>query len=197
MPDQNAFLGGRVPLFDPHALTAAQKAVYDSMVAEMVPWAKAAGFTAMLEDGRLVGPFNTILESPGIAAAFLALQAAEQKHTTLSERVRQVVILTVGAVWKCDYERYAHEAVARKAGLPEEAILALAQGEPATGLATEELLAQRVTRQLTAEFHVSDELYAEASAAFGAQGIVDLVFLAGCYQTVSSLLNSFKVPVPR
>ena len=116
MPDQNASLGGRVPLFDPHALTAAQKAVYDSMVADMVPWAKAAGFTAMLEDGRLVGPFNTILESPGIAAAFLALQAAEQKHTTLSKRVRQVVILTVGAVWKCDYERYAHEAVARQGG---------------------------------------------------------------------------------
>ncbi len=197
MPDQNASLGGRVPLFDPHALTAAQKAVYASMVAEMVPWAKAAGFTAMLEDGRLIGPFNTILESPGIAAAFLALQAAEQKHTTLSKRVRQVVILTVGAVWKCDYERYAHEAVARQAGLPKEAIRALAQGEQATGLAAEELLAQRVTRQLTAEFHVLDELYAEASAAFGPQGIVDLIFLAGCYQTISSLLNTFKVPVPR
>ena len=62
------------------------------MVKDMVPWAKAAGFTAMLDDGRLVGPFNTILESPGIAAEFLALQAAEQKHTTLSKRVREVVI---------------------------------------------------------------------------------------------------------
>lgn len=150
----------------------------------------------MLEDGRLVGPFNTILESTGIAAPFLALQAAEQKHTTLSKRVRQVFILTVGAVWRCDYERYAHEAVARQAGLPAEAIRALAQGEQATGLAAEELLAQRLTRQLTAEFHVSDEFYAEASAAFGAQSIVDLIFLAGCYQTTSSLLNAFKVPAP-
>ena len=44
MPNQNASLGGRVPLFDSHALTAEQKAVYDSMVVEMVPWAKAAGF---------------------------------------------------------------------------------------------------------------------------------------------------------
>ena len=103
----------------------------------------------------------------------------------------------MGAVWKCDYERYAHEAVARQAGLPGEAIRALAEGEPATGLAKEELLAQRVTRQLASEFYVSDELYAEASATFGAQGIVDLTFLAGCYQTISSLLNSFKVPAPR
>ena len=196
MSDQNALLGGRVPLFNPHALTAEQKPVYDSMVNDMVPWAKDAGFIAMLEDGRLVGPFNTILESPGIAAAFLTLQAAEQKHTTLTKRVRQVVILTVGAVWKCDYERYAHEAVARKVGLPYEAIRALARGEPATGLAAEETLAQRVTRQLLVEYHVTDELYAEASAAFGPQGIVDLIFLAGCYQTISSLLNTFKVPVP-
>lgn len=49
-------------------------------------------------------------------------RAAEDKHTSLDARVRQVVILAVGAVWKADYQLYAHAAVARKAGLSDRII---------------------------------------------------------------------------
>ena len=162
----------------------------------MVPWAESAGFQSKTDDGRLIGPFNSVLYSPGISPAFLALQAAEQKHTTLDERIRQVVILTVGAVWGCDYERYAHVAVARKAGIPDAAIAALAKGDPADGLSAEERLAQRFTYEITANHRIEDALYDEAQATFGPQGLVDLLYLAGCYDTISSLLNTFRVPAP-
>ena len=197
MSDSSQKLGGRLPLFDPKALTQSQKVLYDSMNKKMVPWAELSGFKASLDDGRMIGPFNSILASPEIATSFLALQASEQEHTSLNERVRQVVILTVGAVWKSDYERYAHSAVAQKSGLSEDAIGALIHGEAAEGLTQDERVAQRFTRQLT-EFHqIDDELYAEAAAAFGVRGIVDLIVLSGCYDTVSSLLNAFRVPVPQ
>ena len=196
MKIQNDRLGGRIPLFDPPALTPAQQAVYNSISEKMVPWAEAAGFKAKLADGKLIGPFNTILASPEIASSFLALQGSEEEHTSLSKRVRQVVILTVGAVYQSDYERYAHSAVAKKAGLSEDAIRALSQGHEADELTPQERVAQRFTRQLTAEHQVGDPLYQEAVSAFGVPGIVDLVFLAGCYYTVSSLLNAFRVPVP-
>ena len=151
-------LGGRLPLFDPQSLTPPQKDVYDSMNSTMVPWAESAGFTAKLPDGKLIGPFNTILASPEIAASFLALQASEQAHTALSERVRQVIILTVGAVWKSGYERYAHAAVARKAGLSQDAIRALSEGVETDELTQDERIAQRFTRQLTAEHAIDDAL---------------------------------------
>ncbi len=189
-------LGGRVPLFDPQALTTSQKTVYDSINSHMVPWAESSGFTAKLPDGKLIGPFNMILASPEIAASFLALQASEQAHTSLSERVRQVIILTVGAVWKSDYELYAHSAVARKAGISEDAIRALSQGVEADDLTPEERVAQRFTLQLTAKHDIGEELYAEAVASFSTRGIVDLIFLAGFYDTISSLLNAFRVPAP-
>lgn len=197
MSESSKNLGGRIALYDPQELTAAQQAVYETIDTKMVPWAEAAGFQAKLDDGKLVGPFNTILLSPEIAASFLALQASEQEHTSLSERVRQVVILTVGAVWKCDYERYAHAAVARKAGFSEEIVSALSEGSNVEGLSATERLAQRVTWQLTAEHGLSVELYSEAVSALGARGLVDLIFLAGCYQSISSLLNAFEVPVPK
>ena len=189
-------LGGRIPLFKPNALSPAQKKTYDMIDTKMVPWAEKSGFKAKNDDGTLIGPFNGILLSPEITDAFLALQATEQDHTTLSQRVRQVVILTVGAVWQCDYERYAHAAVAEKAGLPDPAIRSLSNGEPATELAADEQLAQRFARQVAAERQVDDDLYAQVEATFGAQGIVDLLYLAGCYETIASLLNTFKVPAP-
>jgi 4-carboxymuconolactone decarboxylase len=189
-------LGGRLKLLLPSELSPDQKRTYDVIDAEMVPWAESAGFRSKTDDGRLIGPFNSVLYSPGISPAFLALQAAEQKNTTLDERVRQVMILTVGAVWGCDYERYAHAAVARRAGIPDAAIAALARGDPADGLSAKERLAQRFTYEITAHRRIDDALYDEAQATFGPQGLVDMLYLVGCYQTISSLLNTFKVPAP-
>ncbi len=191
-----ADLGGRLDLLSPSELSAEQKRTYELIDTDFVPWAEKSGFQSKTSDGRLIGPFNTVLYSPAIGAAFLALQTAEQKNTTLDERVRQVVILTVGAVWGCGYERYAHAAVARRAGLSEATIAALAKGEPAGELSDKERLAQTFTREITANHRVEDGLYIEAQAAFGAQGLVDMLFLAGCYDTVSSLLNAFEVPTP-
>ena len=189
-------LGGRLKLLAPSELSPDQKRTYDVIDTEMVPWAESAGFQSKTDDGRLIGPFNSVLYSPKISAAFLALQAAEQKNTTLDDRVRQVVILTVGAVWGCDYERYAHAAVARKAGIPDAAIAALAAGDPADGLSGKERLAQRFTYEITANHEIDDALYDEAQAAFGPRGLVDMLYLAGCYDTISSLLNTFKAPAP-
>ena len=193
----NDALGGRLALLDPQELTPDQKSTYDFIKAKMVPWANASGFQSETDDGRLIGPFNSVLYSPAITSAFLALQEAEQKNTTLDSRLRQVVILTVGAVWACDYERYAHSMVARKAGLSEASIAGLTKGDrPAAKLSAKEQLAQRFTYEITANKQVDDNLYAEACSAFGLQGVVDMLYLAGCYDTIASILNTFKVPAP-
>ncbi len=118
MADDAERLGGRLPLFKPDALTAEQRRLHVDMTASWAQWADKAGFQARLPDGRWIGPFNPLLLSLVLSQAFLDLQCVEKNGTSLSERVRQVVILTVGAVWGCDYERYAHAAAAREARLP-------------------------------------------------------------------------------
>src|ERR1700685_3582861 len=147
---QSDNLGGRLPLLDPAKLSETQREVYDLANSTMVPWAEAAHFQSKTTDGKLIGPFNPVLFAPEMASCFADLQAAEARYTPLSERVRQVVILAVGAVWKADYELYAHSAVARKAGLSEAAIRSLASGgDPQDDLSDEERIAQRFVRQLT------------------------------------------------
>ncbi len=189
-------LGGRLPLVDPAAMTATQRALYDKMMASVVPWADAAGFQSRDERGRVIGPFNCTLLSPEIGGSFLSLQKTEQDHTSLTPRAREVVILSVGSVWQAPYELYAHAAVGAKAGLSAEQIEALAAGRPAETLDERERAAQQFTLQLAARHAVDDQTYAAANAAWGDRGLFEMVVLIGCYLSVCAMLNAFAVPLP-
>jgi 4-carboxymuconolactone decarboxylase len=189
-------LGGRLPLLDADELDAEQRELLNYLQTTVVPWADAAGFSATTADGTFIGPFNAALRSPTVAGAFLQLQASEERHTSLSDRVRQVVILAVGAAWAADYEIYAHSAVARRCGIPADAVRRLAEGELPDTLGDEEKVAYRFTLQLSRSHRVDDSTFAEARKLFGERGITDIVVLAGAYYTVCGLLNAFNVPAP-
>lgn len=189
-------LGGRLPLVEADTLDAAQRELFDHLRARVVPWADAAGFRSTTADGRFIGPFNAALRSPAVAGAFLELQASEQRHTSLSDRVRQVVILAVGAAWAADYEIYAHSAVARHSGIPDDAVRRLAAGSLPDTLSDEEKVAYRFAQKLSTTHRIDDSTFNQARKAFGDSGIVDIIILAGTYYTVCGLLNAFEVPAP-
>ena len=121
-------LGGRLPLLDTDTLDDEQRELVDYLTRTFVPWASTTGFRSRNPDGTFIGPFNALLRSPALAGQFLQFQTSEQQHTSLSDRVRQVVILAVGAVWAADYELYAHSAVARHHGIPDDTVRSLAAG---------------------------------------------------------------------
>lgn len=196
MPNQSEDLGGRLPLLDPDDLSEPQKELYDRIVQHVKPLAEKAQFQMQTEGGRLIGPFNPVLYSPEISAAFLELQTTEAKRTTLSGNERQVVILTVGAVWQCGYERYAHVAEALHAGMSEEVVRTLAEGGLPDGLSEREQLAHHYARQLAAEHRVDAGLYRKSEQVLGRQGLMDLTHLAGIYMLVCATLNGFEIPVP-
>ena len=196
MSDQTDTLGGRLPLADPAALNPAQQEIFNRIARRIVPWANDARFQSTAEDGRFIGPFNPALLNPAIAAPFLELQFAEQVHTSLSKRVREVVILAVGAVWQADYELYAHLAVARKAGLSDQTSRTLVDGGLPDDLSEDEMIALRLTRQLSTSHRVDQSLYREAEKTFGAKGLIDIAFLIGIYHSVCATLTLFAIPAP-
>jgi 4-carboxymuconolactone decarboxylase len=189
-------LGGRLPLLDPAQFSSAQREAYERLAATMVPFADRVGFKTKTSDGRLIGPFNPALYSPGVSAGFGDFMEAEARSTSLNNRVRQVVILTVGAVWNSPYELYAHSAEARQVGLPDEVIQALVAGQIPDQLSDDEKLAARFAQQLTAQHRVDAALYAAAERAYGQRGLVDLTLLVGYFHTTCALLNAFEIPAP-
>jgi 4-carboxymuconolactone decarboxylase len=196
MSSSETKLGGRLPLAERSALSGPQQQLFDRMTESAVPWAESAGFQARTKDGRFIGPYNPALQSPVISGSFLAFQFAEQKNTSLTPRMRQVVILAVGAVWHSAYELYAHSAEARTIGLPGQVVQALAAGQMPGELSAAEQAAWRFTRQLTAERQVEQSVYDQAHAALGTQGIADMLLLIGAYQTVCGVLSAFEIPAP-
>lgn len=196
MTDLQTGLGGRLPLLDPADLIGKQRELYAGILANVVPWADAAGFLSKDHSGHLIGPFNAPLYSPEMAGAFLALQKIEAEHTLLSKQTRQVVILSVGSVWKAPYEIYAHSAEASQVGLSRNQIDKLAAGRPDDSLSEVDQIAQRFTVELTRDHAVEDETYVLAQKAFGDKGLVEMLVLIGCYLSVCALLNAFRIPVP-
>jgi 4-carboxymuconolactone decarboxylase len=192
MSNSDDALGGRLPLAERSALSEPQQQLYDSMTRS---W-DGLGFASKTSDGRSIGIFNPLLQSPVIAGSFLRFQAVEQENTSVTPQVRQVVILAVGAVWRSAYELYAHSAVARSAGLPDQVVQELAAGQMPGELSAAEQAAWRFTHQLTTQRRVEQPVYDQAHAVFGAQGITDMLFLIGAYQTVCGILSAFEIPAP-
>lgn len=143
--------------------------------------------------GELIGPYNAMLRSPEIATAFLGAVGAVGQYSTLSNAVRQVIILAVGAAWQATYELYAHEKVAQQAGLSAAAIRALAAGQPPVELSAAESLAHELTQQVTTAHQLSPNLYQRGVEALGGKGLAELLALANLHLTVSNLFNKFEV----
>jgi 4-carboxymuconolactone decarboxylase len=192
----NDALGGRLPLREPATITGPQRAMYDSIMGEQAPWGKRAGFKMVTADGRLIGPFNAFLLNPEITRALLAFDAALKKHVSFSERVREVIILAVGGVWKSKYELYSHSIMGRNAGLSAAAISSLSSGDLPKDLAPDELLAARIAHDMAKSYRISDSLFAEAEKTFGKRGLYEIGALVGEFSLTCTILNLFDIPAP-
>ncbi|ODQ96383.1 carboxymuconolactone decarboxylase family protein [Mycolicibacterium holsaticum] len=188
-------LGGRLPIIDLNTATPAQAELAARMKAVIIPLRDATGIQMMDAYGRLVGPLNAYLYNTVIGEALMEVANASAT-VSLPARVKEVVVLSVGGLWGSDFELYAHEMVARLVGIPEEAIQSLASGQPPVGLTGNELLAAQFAQELISTRQVSDELYQAAEAAFGTQGVIEIVLLTGTYLSASSLFNAFELQGP-
>mmetsp|Transcript_19771 Transcript_19771/g.60937 ORF Transcript_19771/g.60937 Transcript_19771/m.60937 type:complete len:246 (-) Transcript_19771:16-753(-) len=190
----------RLPPMVPPNLDAAQQALYDTIVDTRI---KVIGREALFDDaGALRGPWNPEVASPALGQHLERLATAVRTENSLEARVYEVAILAVGAHWTAQFEWYAHEKIARKAGVAEAAfplIKALAPPEQLAGiLEPDEAAAYALARELLQTSRVSDATYAATKAAFGGDDrkMADLCMTMGCYHAVSTILNMFEVALP-
>ena len=186
---------GRLPWPTPDELDEQQRAVYDAIAGGP----RAAGpqaFRLTDEEGRLEGPFNAMLVSPGVGLALQELGSAVRYRTTLSDRSREIAILALAVLRRSDFEWYAHERVGRRAGLTEDELSALlAGGTPAT-LSPQEAAVLDTTRRLAADADLDDDAFAGAETHLGRGQLSELVVLVGYYDLLALSLRVWRTPLP-
>jgi len=147
-------------------------------------------------DGALIGPFPAMLHFPQFGVPALLFQRALAAEARLPKTVREVAILTVGAVFGARYELYAHEITAAEVGLSPSQIATLAAGGRPAGLSDAEEIAHDVAHALATGHIVPASTYARATELLGREGVGELVFLVSGYCQIAMVLNAFDVPVP-
>lgn len=182
----------RPPFQDPHR---------QALHAALVGGRRGAGpqaFDLTAPDGSLVGPFGLMLQAPHLGEPLEALGAAVRFDTGLTDRVREIAILTVAVATDSGFEVWAHERVGRLAGLSETELDGIRAGTFADGEDVDpaEATAHDLAGRLAARRPLDDETYAAGVARLGEHGLLELVVLVGYYAMLAQLMEVFGVEAP-
>lgn len=183
----------RAPL--PRELTEDQRRIR-ATVLDGLSASQRALFDREDREGRLLGPFGLALLSPAIGGPSLAMGAAFRGSTVLTARGREIAILAVAAATRCSYERYAHAAVGRSAGLGRDEVAALLDGTFAGADEVEEAIHRVAVAYLSTPTGRAPRLPARAADVLDDRALYELLMLLGHYRNLAMAMGVFGVPAP-
>src|ERR1700704_4088487 len=157
-------LGGKMARYREITLaemTPAQRRVHDLIIAG--------------RRGRFGGPFQLLIRSPEICEHASQLGEHLRWGTSLPDRLSELAIITTARFWRAQYEWYAHAPLAEQAGVPTAAVEAIRTGGPPVFAAPDEALVYRVCNEIFRSQRLSDASFKDAIAAFGEQGLVEVI----------------------
>jgi AhpD family alkylhydroperoxidase len=180
----------RLPLIDP--------ATADAPAAQLLR--RIAG-----ERGRTFNVYRMLAHSPGTLEHLYALTSYLWNGSALPPRLQELVILRVAQLTDSDYEWARHRSIARRVGVDDAKVDALAGWRAAADrFDAVERAALALTEEATRDIEASASTVAAVRALVGERATVELVVLVGLYGMVSRMLRSLAVdgepgdaPMPR
>jgi 4-carboxymuconolactone decarboxylase len=164
-------------------MSAEQKQLYDIICATRA--------------GHLGGPLSILIRTPHLAGAADDLHNAFRLNGKLKRRAFEMLVLMVAHHYKAAFAWVTHESLALKAGLPAQAIVAIAENRAPDFADKDEKTIHAVTERLLAQKTLDDVLYRRATEQLGSELLIETVAAVGFYSMVCLLLNSFDVDPPR
>lgn len=172
----------RFPVLQPEEMTPEQAAV--------------AAQIASGPRGGVRGPFVALLHNPALAERVQALGEHLRFGTTFPAAALEIAILVTARHWNCQYEWFAHEKIARKAGLDPAIIEAIAARRQPPGMTSDEALVHAFCTGVVQSGEPGEAAFAAAQARFGLDGALDLIALCGYYSLLAMVLNTARLPLP-
>ncbi len=149
-----------------------------------------------VSSAALGGPYNALLRSPDMARRCFDHLDYLRFKTSVNKRLNEFAILIQARISNAQYEWWAHETIARKAGLSDAVMKDLRECKRPTSMQDDERLVYDYCIQLSLNHRVPDALWQEAIEKMGEQAVIDLTVLSGTYVMVSMLLNATQVGIP-
>lgn len=152
---------------------------------------------ALAEPWRGLNLFRTTVRSPGGLASLLPAGDYIRSVSTLPEREREIVILRIGWLCRSGYEWTQHVFTGRQAGLSREEVAAVKAGADAGAWSPADQALIRACDELHADQFITGATWAALGEHFDEAQVMDVVFIAGHYVTVSMITNAFGVQLDK
>ena len=175
----------RLPILDEAKMTGEQRALMDAL---------RAGPRGVSITPR--GPFAAWLHAPLFGTLAQALGAHCRYKTALPPRLSEFAILCTARLWRAQYEWFAHEPMAAKAGVKAKTIAELRAGRAPSSAPKDERAIYDFVQELYKTKRVSDRTYKRLHAFLGDAGTVELIGICGYYAMIAMTLNVFRAQIP-
>jgi 4-carboxymuconolactone decarboxylase len=162
---------------------------------QMTPEQQEAYRFAVETRGPLGGPNKIWVHNPKLAKVAAPFGGHFQPgNYSLSEREREIAVITINSKWRSAYPTAAHERRGKEVGLPADKVEAIIAGLPTSFTDEREQVVYEMATALANARWVPRGLYDRAVKALDHVGITDVITLMGHYSSVSMTLAFYDVP---
>jgi alkylhydroperoxidase family enzyme len=142
---------------------------------------------------KALNALGMLAHHPTLTRAFHTFNGHVLFGSTLSPRVRELLVLRVAAVRHADYEWAQHAVLAGDAGLTPDELVRIAEGPDAAGWPDLDQAMVRAVDELIADARLSDATWTVLAGELDEQQLMDLVFTVGAYDLLAMAFRSFGV----
>jgi 4-carboxymuconolactone decarboxylase len=136
---------------------------------------------------------GTMLRHPALAKAFLTFNNHVATASSVSKRIRELLILRIGWLRRAEYEFVQHLLLGRRAGLSEAELERVQLGPDAPGWDPADADLLRAVDELHADACIRDNTWERLGARFDTAQLLDIVFAVGCYDLLAMVFKSARV----
>ncbi len=137
--------------------------------------------------------YRSLANQPAALEAFLGMSRYVRGGSSLDPQLRELAILATAYVFDQDYEIAHHVEAARKVGVPEDKLHALAANGGLEALSPEERCAVEFSRQVARTRTCDAATFARVEELLGREGATDLVVTAAWYHLCAVILDTAGV----
>ena len=160
--------------------------------------AQKAAAAALIAGPRkgVFGPFVPLMRSPELLDRLQRVGEYLRFGSVIPARLNELAMVITARHLTNQFEWAVHHPLAIKAGVSPQVVEAIRRRERPSGMPADESLLHDFCLELLSTHHVSDALYGRAIAAWGEQGVVDLVGCVGYFVAICLVMNVAGTPPP-